>query len=272
MLKKFLTRLYRVCNKILYRIKYIAINLIAWNKLLTYIKTTQHKKGSPESHVKNESKQLALNRLFGRCISIDLANGGAKFTTRDESGKPRFYQSYRAMDIAGARPTDFRIAEYGLEEFLSPDKDVLDVGCNCGFFSLTISSMVNSITGLEYDSYYLKYGRKVAEFMTITNVNFISGDFKEYHTDKKFDLIFSFAVHHWIGLPLREYLTRLHKLLKQNGVVLFESHTLNGYDKDIEDYFSDAIQGLFTPIKEGIIEDGFKNSYSPRKFWYLLKS
>lgn len=183
-------------------------------------------------------------------------------------GNECFYQSLEKYKIQGKRNTTHRIEIYGLKEILTKDMSVMDIGCNCGFFDLTIAPMVKSVLGLEYDGDYLTYAEEYRKLLDIENVSFVCGDFKQFNTDKKVNMIFSFAVHKWIGLPLREYFLKLHGLLENNGQILFETHGLHSYDKGIEEKIGGYIDGLFKIEKEGMANDGWKGD---RKFYIMKK-
>ena len=215
----------------------------------------------------SEADKNALKLLFGKYLQYDFA----KDTETHMFGADIFYQSYTELHIPGHRNTDSRIAEYGLLEYLSPKKDVFDVGCNLGFFDLTIAPMVNSVTGLEYTNYYLDYGRKAAEFLGISNAAFINYDFKHFKTTKTYDVVFSFAVHIPIGLSLREHILKLYHLLRSGGILLFESHHLENVDDyGIDDSLGSAICGLFCIIREGVYLCD-RTRTRTRKYWYLQK-
>lgn len=184
-------------------------------------------------------------------------------------GEGQFYQSYEPLGIPGSRDTTYRIETYELDKYLNKDMDVLNIGCNCGFIDCTIASKVKSITGIEYDSYYVDFANELKEIEDIKNVTFMAGDFNTIRLNKKFDMICSFAVHKWIGLPLEEYFSRLYKLLNDRGIILFETHGIDTYDKGLEDLLEKAICGKFEIIYSGDICDNFK--HHPRKFYYLKK-
>lgn len=183
-------------------------------------------------------------------------------------GAGRFYQSYEPLGIPGSRDTAFRIKTYQLDNYLNKNMDVLNIGCNCGFIDCTIAGQVKSITGIEYDAYFLQFANELKEIEGIQNITFMAGDFKTINLQRKFDMICSFAVHKWIGLPLEEYFSRLYNMLNERGIVLFETHGIDTYDKDIEGVLESVIQDKFEVISSGDIDDGFKR---PRKFYYFRK-
>ena len=52
-------------------------------------------------------------------------------------GRGEFYQSLEELGVIGQRPTKLRIEKYQLDEIVS-EKNVLDIGCNCGFMDISI--------------------------------------------------------------------------------------------------------------------------------------
>ena len=57
-----------------------------------------------------------------------------------------FYQGLEEIKIRGSRSSDKRFKEYRIEQYLSKEKNVLDIGSNCGFFSIFISRFVKNIS------------------------------------------------------------------------------------------------------------------------------
>ena len=161
---------------------------------------------------------------------------GKSYVTLNNGG---FYQSFPMLGIRGERPTDVRINEYGLNEILSKDMDVLDIGCNIGFLDMEISSKVRSVTGIEYNEEAAQLSKRISKKLGILNAGFIGADFKKWGLSchRKYDFIFSFAVHKWIGLKPDEYADMINNLLKENGCVIFESHSLSSH-KNFDDYIN----------------------------------
>ena len=186
-------------------------------------------------------------------------------------GAGTFYQSYEPLAIPGSRDTAYRIKVYQLDNYINKNMDILNIGCNCGFLDCMIAGKVKSITGIEYDEYFLQFANELKQIEGIYNVTFIAGDFKTINLQKKYDMIFSFAVHKWIGLPLEEYFSRLYNMLNEGGIVLFETHGINSYDKGLETVLESVIHGKFESIRNGDIDDGFKGGGNTRKFYYLKK-
>lgn len=157
-----------------------------------------------------------------------------------QEGRPDFggikpYQSMELIGLKGVRPTEYRIREYGLRDILNSQHDVLDIGCNSGFLDITISNLVHSLTGIEYDESLIKAANLAKDYLGVSNCSFYHGDFNDWYknTNAKYSVIFSFAIHHWLNLTSKEYTAMLNKLLVSHGYLCFESHI---YDADPEFY------------------------------------
>lgn len=137
-----------------------------------------------------------------------------------------FYQSLPMLDIDGLRPTDQRIKTYGLMNFLKPDMNMLDIGCNVGFFDFSLAGHVKSVLGIEYDKEYVDFAKEAGKILDMSTVEIVQADFNEWvkNNTRKFDVILSFAVHHWLGASPEGYIEILDNLLNPGGYVVFESH------------------------------------------------
>lgn len=61
----------------------------------------------------------------------------------------KFYQSPEELGIEGQRNTLSRFEKYGLSTILKPSYKVLDIGCNTGFFAITVSRYVKLVDGID---------------------------------------------------------------------------------------------------------------------------
>ena len=178
-----------------------------------------------------------------------------------------FYQSYPPLRIRGARPTLSRFQIYNLEKHLNSKMNILDIGGNTGFFSLFVSSKVNSIDVLEIEEPFARIGKKLARYEKIENVKFINKDFKKFNPDKKYDLIFSFAVHGHTQMKFDKYIEKVFSLLSEKGKVLIESHPL-GFTAN-ENSLKEELQKLnfVTILSSGQLDDDGRL----RTFYYIEK-
>lgn len=181
----------------------------------------------------------------------------------------RFYQSFPLLEIEGRRPTDARISAYGLWDEIGKDADVLDIGCNMGFIDMTVAPKVHSITGIEYNKKGAELALATAKKLGIYNATFIGGDFKEWHKTNrhKYSVIFSFAVHFWLGLEPKVYADMLNQIITPKGKIFFESQGIG----EQEDRFAEFLQAFkdvgFEIAKRQIIKDDGETE----REWVLLE-
>lgn len=102
-----------------------------------------------------------------------------------------FYQGLEEIKIDGWRPSEKRLESYNIVRYFTNEKTALDVGCNCGFFTIVVSRYVKHIDGLDINPYLIDIGNDVKDFLGIKNVSFYNSSFEDYLIDKKYDIIFS---------------------------------------------------------------------------------
>lgn len=175
-------------------------------------------------------------------------------------GGAEFYQSLEEIGIRGIRPTRYRILRYGLNDILKKDFEILDIGCNSGFFDISVSNQVSSITGVEYDDSLVFIAECVRKYMKIENCFFVNADFNDWYKEQKqkFDVIFSFAIHHWLNVEPDIYADRLDSLLKSKGFICIESHDLTRKaDFEYEECIKNLLnKGYVVRKRENIMDDG----------------
>lgn len=180
-------------------------------------------------------------------------------------GVGKFYQSYEPLEIIGQRPTEERFNLYDIKKILHSDFKVLDIGCNCGFFSLYVAHYVKEVHGIEPNKVLCEAGRLVSNYSNIDNIKFFSKRWNDFKPPHKYDLILSLAAHKWVKSPFKNYISKIRNMLDDNGYLFIESHHLIKYDTDWN-------------IKVNIIKSlGFKELWSgdssvagyPRKFSML---
>ena len=165
-----------------------------------------------------------------------------------------FYQSLPVWGIKGRRPTDLRIREYGLDSIVA-GKRVLDIGCNTGFLDIALTDKAKYITGIEYNQKLVDIANIVKDKMGLTNVTFAQGDFNKYVAPDKFDVIFSFAVHMWIGMDPDAYVEKLLGLLDEHGYIIFESQKWSLDEQAFNDHITSFKNHGGVVEKEEFIND-----------------
>lgn len=142
------------------------------------------------------------------------------------------YQGYERLGIAGAKPSQERLANYGFLPWLQPQMTVLDVGCNNGFMAIEIARHVASVTAIEYNPFLVEIARVAAEALGQRNVAFEVADFSSYVPPQRFDVVISFANHCTIdgnlSVELEAFVAKLWAVCAEDGWLLFESHNVFG--------------------------------------------
>ena len=184
-----------------------------------------------------------------------------------------FYQGLDEIEIKGSRSSEKRFEEYNIEKYLSKDKAILDIGSNCGFFSIFISSFVKNVVGVEINPYLVSIANDTQNYLNITNAAFLSSSFEEFQTNKKFDIICSFANDSTIDdntkFSFKEYIKKIKSLLTSDGLLIFESQAI---DSMIEEQFSEKFSYLektFLVLEKKKINSEYPKNVPLRDFLIL---
>ncbi len=183
-------------------------------------------------------------------------------------GKGEIYQSFKELNIKGQRPTQTRFSIYKLDNYLNKNTKILDIGCNIGFFSLYVAKKTLLVDGVEYNNELAKIANITKNYLGRFNCTFFPESFTDFKTERKYNVIFSFAVHYWIGMNLNKYGKTLRALLEDNGIVIFESQRLDTIDNDFEKHVEILCSEGFEKIDEDYLKD---DNIINRKFVILRK-
>lgn len=185
------------------------------------------------------------------------------FAQHQQFGRKReLYQGHEGWGMPGQRPTMHRFEKYALDRWLDPSARVLDIGCNIGCFGVEVSKNVGSYVGFDINDSLVQIARRLARYHEVDNCKFLTSSFEDYRNSEpgKFDLIFSFAVHVWIGKPMVGYVADLKEMLEPGGIVVIESNDLVRNDAQ---FFSNMAafyeQGFFLLYKGNLQDDGVIN-------------
>ena len=184
-----------------------------------------------------------------------------------------FYQGLDEIKITGSRSSEKRFEEYEILEYLSKDKSVLDIGSNCGFFSIYVSKFVDKIFGVEINPYLIAISNDVKDYLNIKNANFINSSFEEFQFDKKFDMIFSFANDSTIDgntkFNFSEYIGKIKNLLKEDGLLIFESQAIDSVVTEQLDEKINYLENKFTILKRKKVSSEYPKNVPFRDFLIL---
>ena len=158
----------------------------------------------------------------------DQSKNWNSFIYAQEKG---FYQGFEEIKVDGCRPTEKRFKDYDIKKYLSKNKTVLDIGCNCGFFSLYTSRFVKQVNGVEINPHLIAIANDTQEYMDIKNVKFHTSSFENFVSTENVDIILSFANDSTIDgntkFNFTEYIEKILSLLAPEGLLIFESQALD---------------------------------------------
>jgi len=165
---------------------------------------------------------LALHSEMNRQLALQHD----QWTSYDY-GEGYFYQSSVELGVTGLRDTSALIDAFGLRELVT-GREVLEIGCNTGFLTLSIAPEAARVVAVELNPYLIAIARAGADFLGVHNARFEVAAFEAFETDEQFDDVLSFANHHTYDgnthQSLEEYFERCHALTRPGGRLIFESH------------------------------------------------
>ena len=145
-----------------------------------------------------------------------------------------------------------RVKEYGILDYVNKDSAVLDLGCNRGYFGVHLSPNISHYVGIDSDKFQLQYGINECLRKGITNVNYSNTNYYLSMTDK-YDIIFCFAFHIYVGVSMAGFAKHLINILNPNGHLFLEGHP-KGYHlpnstiNEPEWYWNPFTSRLFTSV------------------------
>lgn len=173
---------------------------------------------------------MKLEELHSK-LKAHLKDQNEKWEHFIYSKQDGFYQGLDEININGSRSSEKRFKEYNLTKYLSKNKTALDIGSNCGFFSIFISKYVQHITGVEINPYLVAIANDTKQYLGIVNNTFISSTFEDFKANDKFDIIFSLANDSTIDdntkFNFKEYVNKIKNLLNNDGILIFESQAVD---------------------------------------------
>lgn len=251
-------------SKLLDSLGYKNVYLIGQLMSKTQLEENETFRNNSKKYMKEQKTDLKNENMHIQRQILDILK-----ETSPDFGGVMPYQSLELIGLEGMRPTEYRIQEYGLREVLKAEDDVLDIGCNLGFFDISIANLVHSVTGIEYDPSLVKAAKLVMEYLRVSNCTFYNGDFNDWLKDKHvtYDVIFSFAIHHWLNIAPRKYVAILNRLLRKDGYICFESHIF-GKDPEFDECYEEFQRLGYRTISIKNIND---NGLQERQYILLQK-
>ena len=138
-----------------------------------------------------------------------------------------FYQTFDFLDEElkasnSAEKYDLsRLTTFDLE-----NKNILDVGCNAGYFMFKLlGKNPNWIMGIDSHRPFIDIARRInEECFQSTKLDFHVGDFFQYKfpLNKAFDLIYCFSTFHYFYEQQQLFIDKCYELLSKDGILLVE--------------------------------------------------
>ena len=138
------------------------------------------------------------------------------------SGKQKSF-IYRLVDVLFRR----RILEgrcNAILEFAKPvkGKDILDIGCGSGRYSVMLAKdEPSSVLGLDMSDSMIELARRLAAERSANDIcKFEEGDFSKKEFDKRFDIIIAAGVFDYIADP-KVFLSKIKYMLNERAIISF---------------------------------------------------
>lgn len=127
---------------------------------------------------------------------------------------------------------------------------IADFGCGPGLYAERLAGLGAQVTGIDFSKNSLEYARKKAAESKL-NIDYQHGNYLEYETDRRFDLIIMIFCDYCALSPeqRRTMLRKFHTFLKPCGSLLLDVWTLNYFDKREEaaTYEKNQMNGFWSP-------------------------
>ena len=121
---------------------------------------------------------------------------------------------------------------------------------------------------VEYDKNYTSICNRLLTHEKISNVIVFNESFVDFNSKYKYDVILSLAIHKWIKMNFKDYLKKIHYLLKKDGFLLLESHdTRNLSERNLKKILKENI--YFKVVSYGSIDD--QNGIIRDFYWLKAK-
>jgi SAM-dependent methyltransferase len=144
----------------------------------------------------------------------------------------------------------------------------LDIGCNCGFFTLELAARgFSSVTGVDLRSENIAQAEFARNAMNLCNASFLELNVKDLPVGKKFDIVLNLGLMYHLSTPL-EVMKKCYEITNKVCVIDSVTHKepFSSYfvlsDKNInspiEGDLSFELQPTYRALLETIYSAGFK--------------
>ena len=129
------------------------------------------------------------------------------------------------------KSTNWIISEF----VISKKSKICDFGCAVGLYTTPLAKTGARVTGIDFSKNSLEYAKEVA-WNNDLNIEYIHKNYLEYETDEKYNLITIIMCDFCALSPNQRkiLLDKFYKLLEDNGSILLDVYSLEGF-KDKEE-------------------------------------
>ena len=203
----------------------------------------------------------------------DEKKSWSSFVYAQEKG---FYQGFDEINIDGCRPTEKRLDRYQINDYLSNTKTALDIGCNCGFFTLHVSNFLKHIDGVELNPFLIKIAKDTEDFLKIQNTQFHNSSFEDFQTNKKFDVIFSLANDETIDgntkFTFEQYVEKINSLLSSSGMLMWETVSPDTFEPERFRPKLEILQRYYEIVNDKMVKSEYPVNVPERRFLIFKKN
>lgn len=157
-----------------------------------------------------------------------------------------------------------------IENFVKPTFNILDVGCNYGYFTFELSRLSNgTVVGLDNSinsiSNACLINRHIYKF---DHLKFICEDFFNFNYKKlSMDFIICISTFHYFGIKQREFFEICHKILKEKCILLVEIEIEKSTENKYEDVYRKMDSNTVRFISEKYLLELIENLFSIQKIY-----
>ena len=118
---------------------------------------------------------------------------------------------------------------------LDTDTHICDFGCGPGLYTLELALRGAQVTGVDFSQRSITYARNAANEKG-ASIHYVLQNYLQYETEEKYDLITMIMCDFCVFSPQqrRLFLQKCHRLLKEDGALLFDGYLLPAFDKKWE--------------------------------------
>ena len=179
-------------------------------------------------------------RMFDELAKINSCPSPFQYYTADElwtdehtSKKMLEYHLNDFVDLSSRkksfidRSVQWIVSHFGVDSATS----IADFGCGPGLYTTQFAKKNASVTGIDFSERSIRYAKEVAEQKELS-INYVQQNYLEYETEERYDLITMIFCDFCALSPTQRktLLSKFHELLKPEGAVLLDVHSLNVFD------------------------------------------